>query len=142
MVGSVRMNNVAPFEGRKRRKRRVLEAPIHRSILNWLQLVLPGALVAHVPNEVDASGTSVARAVAKSKSLGMVRGFPDLVVFLPDGEVVMFEVKSATGRVSTAQAAVHDRLAGLGHRTGVVRSIDDAKSALARWGIETREVKA
>jgi hypothetical protein len=115
------------------------EGPIHRSILNWLQLVLPRALVLHVPNEVAADGDHVRRAIGKAKSLGLCVGFPDLAVFLPDGEVVMFEVKSATGRVSTAQAAVHDRLAGLGHRTGVVRSIDDARAALARWGIETRE---
>lgn len=123
-----------------RRKPRALEAPIHRSILDWLRTVLPDARVIHVANEVDARGADIARAVAKSKSLGMVPGFPDLAVFLPNGGIVMFEVKAPGGRLSDNQAALHEWFHQRGHKVATVRSIEDARTALARWGVVTREV--
>lgn len=118
---------------------RDIEGPIHRSILHWLQLVLPGALVVHVPNEVAADGDHIRRAIGKAKGLGLCIGFPDLAVFMSNGRVVMFEVKAPRGKISGPQAEVQAKLTGLDHHVAVVRSIDEVRACLIAWGIETRE---
>ena len=70
---------------------------------------------------------------------GAVAGFPDIMGITFTGPFFM-EVKASGGVLSPAQKAFRDRLAVLGYgRWAVVRSIDDAKDALAAWGIPTRE---
>ena len=118
---------------------RDLEGPIHRSIIAWLQAVLPGAIVHHSPNEVPLVGKAVARAIAKAKWNGMVVGFPDILVLPGDGKAILLEVKASRGNLSPGQTDVHLRLASLGYCVGVVRSIEDARNALASWGVVTRE---
>jgi hypothetical protein len=115
------------------------EDPIHRSILQYLRIALPGALVVHAANEVALSGSEVARAISKAKSLGMVPGFPDLVVF-PASSVgpLFFEVKAKGGTLSAAQRDVTATLDGLGYRVALVRSIEDVAARLADWGIPNR----
>ncbi len=112
------------------------EGPIHRSILQWLRLSLPDALIHHSANEGVRAGKRGMMDGAGKKALGQVAGFPDIVVFqwshLP---VMFFEVKAPGSYASEAQKAVHEHLRGLGHRVAVVRSIDDTAAALADWGI-------
>lgn len=118
------------------------EAAIHRAILSWLRLVLPkGSIVAHVANQVDASGENVARAVAKAKELGLHVGFPDLVVIAPEG-VGFIEIKAEGGSLSKDQRETLDALKALGANIGVCRSIEDARETLARWGFQTREARS
>ena len=57
------------------------EGPIHKAVLAYLRMRLPGAVIHHSPNETDMRGPTVARMIAKQKSLGMVVGFPDIVAF-------------------------------------------------------------
>ena len=100
------------------------EMHIHNSIVDWLRLKLPKALVHHSPNEFGMSGREVARQVAKHKRMGMFVGFPDLVV-LDKGRLVGLEVKAGKNRQSAAQKdaekAFQENLA----EYHVVRSIDD-----------------
>lgn len=70
---------------------------------------------------------------------GVLPGVPDIIGLTFTGPFFM-EVKAPGGVLSPAQRDFRDRLAVLGYeRWAVVRSIDDAKDALARWGIPTRE---
>jgi len=111
------------------------EAQIQKAIVAYLRSVLPYSLVAAIPNgsQRTASGRP-ANAVA-----GMLSGMPDLMVLLPKGEVIFFEVKSKVGRVSEAQLSVHLAMRPLNHKVAIVRSIDDVRLALDAWDIQTKE---
>ena len=111
------------------------EASIQKAIVEYLRAVLPHAIVAAIPNgsQRTASGRP-ANAVA-----GLLPGMPDLIVLLPRGRTVFFEVKAAKGRVSDNQLAIHLELQGLDHQCAVVRSIDEVRLALKVWEIQTKE---
>ena len=111
------------------------EATIHKSIVQYLWLCLPdGSLFHHSPNE----GRHHISHRMQQKNLGMCTGWPDLEVFIAERfwlsdkpwAPIFLEVKSAKGRVSPSQADVHTNLTDLGCHVHVVRSIDDAASAL------------
>ena len=115
--------------------RRELEAPIHRTILSHLRRVFPDALIVHAANEIGLSGRDVARQIAKAKSLGMVPGFPDLAVFLPDGAALFFEIKAPGNHPTPAQKDVLAHLQSLGFRVAVVRSVQDVDECLDHWNV-------
>lgn len=116
------------------------ESGVQRAIVAYLRRVLPDAIVHHSPNEGVRGGRDGYLDGAFKKSAGQVAGFPDLIV-IPWAHIgpLFLEVKSASGRLSEAQAVMLDRLATLGYRVAVVRSIDDVRARLAEWGIATRE---
>ena len=111
------------------------EGPVHRSILAHLRRLFPQAIIHHSPNGSSLRGPEVARQIAKAKSLGMVKGFPDLVVF-HDGEALFFEVKAEGGKTQPEQDEVLAQLQAQGFRAAVVRSQQDVDEALAHWQIE------
>lgn len=110
------------------------ENPIQRAIIDFLRQALPGCLIHHSPNELGMSGPAAARQIAKAKHNGMLPGFPDLVV-AHDGGILFLEVKAEGNYLTENQRAVHDALAAMGHRISVVRSIDDTKEMLGKWGV-------
>lgn len=120
-------------------KRSDNEGPIHRAIYGWLVFVLPSrALVHHSPNEVDLSGADIAKAIAKARRLGTIKGWPDLEIVL-DGKIYVMEVKSEGCDLTGDQPKVRERFEENGVPYAVCRSIDDARDALRAWGLETRE---
>ena len=120
--------------------RRDAEGPIHRAVLSWLRVVLPPpVIIHHSPNESRRPGRAGDVERAMNAANGAVAGFPDIMGLTFTGPFFM-EVKAPGGSLSPAQRDFRDRLAVLGYgRWAVVRSIDDAKDALAAWGIPTRE---
>ena len=122
--------------------RRDAEGPIHRAILSWLRVVLPEAIIFHAANESRRPGRAGHVERALNAANGVLPGVPDIIGLTFTGPFFM-EVKAPGGVLSPAQKAFRDRLAVLGYgRWAVVRSIDDAKDALAAWGIPTREAGA
>lgn len=115
------------------------EADIQRAIVAYLRTVLPSAIVTHVPNQVERAGTAAMREVKRKKDMGMLPGFPDILI-LADGRGYTIEVKAPGGSLGKAQRAVRDVLARQGIPFGVARSIDDARALLAEWGLSGREV--
>lgn len=125
----VRDDGAAPV-----RYRRDLEGPIHRAIVELLELVLPGdAIFHHSPNELDMAGPEAARQIAKAKGLGMRPGWGDLEI-LWRGRFYMLEVKADTSQ-STAQKQVESAVIRAGGLYRVVRSVGDAEEALKTWGM-------
>jgi hypothetical protein len=121
-------------------KRRDLEGPIQRAIIDYLRRVIPNSIVHHSANEGVRGGAAGYFDGAKRKGMGQVAGFPDIILIMPAHiGTVYFEVKAPGGKVSAAQDECHDRLKALGYRVGVVQSIDDVRDCLAEWAIWTSD---
>jgi len=112
--------------------RRNLEGPIHAAILAYLRRQYHGAVIHHSPNQTDVSGKLIARTIAKQKMMGMVVGFPDLMM-LHKGRFYSFEVKAEGGYASPAQKAVGEAIIASGGYWVVVRSIDEVKEKMEEW---------
>lgn len=61
------------------------------------------------------------------KAMGVLRGFPDVCVIMPNGTHLALEFKSSTGRTTPAQESVLGALVIAGWRTAVVRSCAEAR---------------
>lgn len=117
------------------------EAAVQAAIVDYLRSVLPpDNIVHHCRNEINKRGAAFAIEIAGAKRLGAMAGFPDLIV-LPRANIgpVFLEVKAPGGYPTKTQKEMHARLAQLGYRVAVVRSIDDTRAALAQWGIYANE---
>ena len=121
--------------GNRKRKRVNREGPLHKAILAHLRAVMPaGAVIHHSPNSIGLSGDRIMRQLAHDRSMGTVKGFPDLMCILPGPRVWMFEVKAAGNYPDAAQRALHDVLRDLGCMVAVVRSIEDVDEAIEMLG--------
>lgn len=121
--------------GNRKRKRVNREGPLHKAILAHLRAVMPaGAVIHHSPNSIGLSGDRIMRQIVSDRSMGTVKGFPDLMCLLPGPRVWMFEVKAAGNYPDSDQRALHDALRDLGCMVAVVRSIEDVDEAIKMWG--------
>lgn len=119
------------------------EGPIQEAIVQYLESVMPDALVHHCRNEISKRGSgkgwvknTIAFELAKAKRRGVKAGFPDIIV-LPYATVgaLFFEVKAEGNYADKKQKEMHALLERLGYRVAVVRSIDDVRESLASWGV-------
>lgn len=110
------------------------EDAIQRGIVNWLRMVLPRAIVLHIPNAPRSKITG-----ARLKGLGMLKGAPDLLVCLPDGRGVFLEVKTEKSCATPEQKDFAGACSAIAWPWFLVRSIDDVRSALASLEVKTRE---
>ena len=76
------------------------------------------------------------------KRLGALAGVPDITIILPGGRTAYMEVKSAKGKLSDDQKAFRDAAQKRGAEWTLVRSVDDAATALELWSIEPAGVAA
>lgn len=118
------------------------EHVIQVSIIKWLRVVMPHALIQHCRNEHGKAGRAGMIAAQTQRAAGTLNGFPDLIV-LPYAHVGPFflEVKAPRGTVSRAQKQVHEMLRALGYPVEVVRSIDDVRAFLREQNIGFNEVQ-
>lgn len=123
------------------RKRFDREGPVHASVLDYLRLRFPKAVIHHSPNETSLKGPDVARMIGKQKRMGMVTGFPDLMVLTSGWPFMAFEVKAENGRTTDAQEAVGAAIQAAGGRWAVVRGIADVADALAGWEADMASVR-
>lgn len=68
------------------------------------------------------------------KSAGLVPGFPDLIVYGPDGRMGHIEVKLEGEKQADTQVAVEGWLTEWGHKYAVCRSLADVDETFAKWG--------
>ncbi|WP_295045119.1 hypothetical protein [uncultured Paracoccus sp.] len=134
-------------DDRPQRKPRVQrELPYHMQVVNTLRHVLPGARINHPPNELAMSGPTARNLIVKARRMGMLKGFPDLTVLLPDGRTLYFEVKPPAdaalgrraGRESTEQKELREWAQSAGHLWAVVQGAPDVIDALQQWGVAMR----
>ena len=116
-------------------KRRQIESGIQRSIVQYIRSVLPRSVLMAIPNGSQRTSSGrPANAVP-----GFLPGAPDLILALPNKEVIWIEVKSPVGRLSDNQKHVHAMLDTIGHKIILARSIDDIREAFAYYGIKTKD---
>lgn len=115
------------------------ESPIHKAVLAYLRLALPGAVIHHAANGIALGGSPIqrARAVSKAKAEGMLVGYPDLTALWrdPAGAVhfYAFEVKPEGRKPTDEQTAVGKLIEANGGRWAVVRSVTDAEDCIREW---------
>lgn len=103
------------------------------AIVNYLDTVLPESCrVVAVSNNPRNATTG-----RREKARGMRKGFPDLILISKNGTAYL-EVKTDKGRLRPEQLEWADWLTTWDHEYAVVRSIDDVKSCLEAWNIQTR----
>jgi len=120
------------------KRRGTPEADLQRAVVTALRFALPkGAIIHHSANEVTEAGPRGAKRQAILVGMGVHTGFADLIILF-EGKVLFLELKSLNGRLSPAQEAFRDAVLAQGFGWALVRSLDDALSALADHGFTTR----
>lgn len=110
------------------------EQDVQRSIVDYLRVVVPGAITFAIPNSSRrAVGGRAGNAVP-----GLLPGIPDLCM-VKGPRCYFIEVKAEKGKLSDAQSAMLQRMTMLGVSWVVVRSVEDMRAALSMWEISTRE---
>lgn len=94
------------------------------------RILCPGVAIVAVPNAAKRSQWAAQRA----KREGLATGFPDILCFWKGPGVAAIEFKTASGRVSDAQAEWLDRLAEIGIPATVSRDADHALEFLRSAG--------
>ncbi len=112
------------------------EHSIQVAIVGYLDRVLPGSYRAFaIPN--GGRRDKITGAILKRE--GVKAGVPDIAIVRDGGSVAFLEVKAPKGSLSTSQKAFRDWCGENSVPFEVVRSIDDVRSTLSAWGINTRE---
>lgn len=133
------------------------EEKLQREILAALlpELAPRGILLAFIGSEIAVGGGIGRLLQATRKAMGSVPGLPDLLVIYPGGRCLLMEVKRPTmarmqpvettegraelrvrqvgrGELSTEQRRVRDWAKAMAVPWAVVRSVDQARAAVAR----------
>jgi hypothetical protein len=111
------------------------EARRQAAIVDYVRRVAPDVEIWHVPN----GGLRSKAEAGRMKWVGVLAGVYDLTLALPGGRAAYWECKTPWGQLSQAQCEWSLRMLALGHHVALVRSIDDARAELERYGIVTRE---
>ena len=116
------------------------ESQIQKQMIALLIRAFPQVLPAHVPNGQllsglvrkqlgSRSGAEVMGKVASfQRSMGLVPGWPDLLLACPGGRMLFVEVKSCTGELSDEQIEVHRELRARRFAVRVCRTVNDLQS--------------
>lgn len=123
------------FKGRKQRGTRPPPAPefnIQCMVADDLEKFgARGWIYTHIPS----GGLRDIRTAARLKRMGVVKGFPDLVLWDSDGRSYFLELKRKGGRLSEHQKAIQawcqDRPLV---RHAVAYSYQEARAQLVEWG--------
>ena len=119
-------------------RRHTPEADLQRAVVQALRVALPRtAIIHHCANEVTEPGSRGQIRQSILVGRGVHTGFADLIV-ISGGRVLFLEVKSQTGRLRKSQEVFRDTVCAQGFGWALVRSLDDALSALADNGFTSR----
>lgn len=109
------------------------EQHLHRACVDLLHVYAARGSLAfcHVPNgEWRRKATA-----ARLKAMGVTAGVPDLLVWLRGGGNFQVELKAGSRRPSPVQVDWAARMADLGVRVYLARSVDDLEAVLRAEGV-------
>ena len=75
--------------------------------------------------------------INRHKARGYINGQPDIILILPQGKVLLVEVKTPNGRQSDAQKAYQKAVENMGHRYEIWRSVADAEKFFKGDNVQT-----
>lgn len=111
------------------------EQQLHRQVVQLLQVYQARGLLAfaHVPN----GGYRTVTEAGIFTGLGVQPGVADLLVWMPGGRSVQFELKAplAKMRLSPAQLDWMRLMTDMGVAVHVVRSVDEVEAVLRQCGV-------
>lgn len=125
-----------PTIPRARKAPRRIETGIQEAIVGYLRLVAPQLIVLHIPNEGERSKWGHIQMVR----MGLTPGAHDLLLLEEPGLAYLLEVKAPDETLSQVQVDFHAECRRRNIPQAIVRSVNDARDALKRFGIKTREV--
>ena len=103
------------------------EDDLQKHVIKWLEIVLPQPhLIHHSPNE----GRHHVNYRHKQKLMGVVPGFPDIMIMLPDTMPLFIELKQPKNYPTEQQRIVGEQLINMGYDYAVCRSITEVKAFL------------
>lgn len=111
------------------------ETRLQREIRKYL--ALHGLRSVACSNGAVLAGDARSRAIQMNtlKSAGLTPGYPDLIVYGPDGFIGHIEVKLEGEKLEPKQVEVHAWLTEWGQSVAVCRSLEDVRDTLAEWGL-------
>ena len=83
-----------------------------------------------IPNELGGGGKSGMLRTLRHKRMGMRKGSPDLILFMPNARLVCIEVKTKGSYQSESQKVFESEVKQLGFEYYVIRSIEELKEVL------------
>lgn len=117
----------------RQRQPSVPEFALHRACVEYLRLYEARGLLAFT-HPANGAHKNLATA-GLMKALGQQAGVSDLLVWAVGARHFGIELKTERGRLSAAQAAWMDRMAHLGFRVHVCRSLEGLQAILATEGL-------
>lgn len=110
------------------------EETLQKTLISMLKALYPDLLISLSMSGVSLNG-SIKQNAQTMKSLvaqGFVRGLPDLVIYLPDAQVLNLELKRPRGNSqSPDQLAIQYKLEALGHNYFLIRDIYEVFKLIA-----------
>lgn len=106
------------------------EYRLHCQIIDLLKLSgVTGLWYWHTPN----GGKRHVREAAKLRAMGVVAGVSDLALSIPGVGMAFVEIKAGKGRLSVQQQVFLEAMKAHGHRTAVVKSVEQAVELFTAW---------
>lgn len=116
-----------------KRKRSEPELVLQTAIVDFLKTILKrNILMTAFP-----SGGGGRIRGGKLKRAGLVAGWPDIQIIYK-GMYYGLEIKTSTGKLSSAQQKIHAKLKSMGSQVAVIRSIEDAREKALDWNMVKR----
>ena len=111
------------------------EEQLHKSIAEYLDLVLKGSIFW---TTFPSGGGGIVRGKGL-KEKGLKAGVPDILI-IARGEIYWIELKKPKkGRLSKDQNIIIPRLELAGCKTAVCKSLEDVEITLNNWGLVRRQ---
>jgi hypothetical protein len=110
------------------------EYQLHKQVAQYLAVALPDNCFF---TTIGHGGGGRVRG-AMLKGLHLVPGVPDILILFT-GRAIFLELKTATGRLSESQKAVHNKITLCGHVVTTCRSLDEVIDRLIVFGIPLKD---
>lgn len=124
------------------------EQALQQAVYKYIRYAAPQALCFHVPNGMRAGGKNPLRTGAIFKTMGVMPGVADLLLFWRKGGdeflngfshnqpcFAAIELKAGKGTQTTYQKDFMHQWIHLGGQYAVCRSIDEVQVSLEQWGV-------
>lgn len=135
-VAELRQRKPRAAKGEATKRRATPERDQQRAVVAWLRKA--GCIVAASVNEAPADASDPdrrARFYASRAKAGVQKGWVDLTVITPRGQVWFLEMKSAKGKPTAAQAELHAEMRARGCIVIVGRDVWSVQDAMREAGV-------